>query len=50
MLPEKDILIVQKATIYDLQQIVACEGKEIYTAEELKKLMDTYIKNMGSKT
>ena len=28
MLPEKDILIVQKATIYDLQQIVTCEGKE----------------------
>lgn len=48
MLPEKDILIVQKATIYDLQQIVACEGKEIYTVEELKELMDTYIKKSES--
>ncbi len=44
MLPEKEILIVQKATIYDLLQIVACEGKETYTVEELKELMDTYIK------
>ena len=48
MLPEKYALIVQKATIYDLQQIVACGGKETYTVEELKEMMDTYIKKLES--
>lgn len=41
---EKEVLIIQKATIYDLQRIMERSGKESYTAEEIKELMDAYIK------
>ncbi len=42
---EKEISIIQKATIYDLQKILdnGEEGK-VYTVEEIKSLMDAYIK------
>lgn len=42
---EKEIAIIQKATIYDLQKILENgeEGKT-YTVEELIKLMDAYIR------
>ena len=41
---EKEISIVQKATVYDLQRILdnGEEGKT-YTFEEIKKIMDAYI-------
>lgn len=42
---EKEIAIIQKATIYDLQKILENgDENKTYTVEELKKLMDAYIK------
>lgn len=42
---EKEIAIIQKATVYDLQKLLQNgeEGKT-YTVEELVSLMDAYIK------
>lgn len=44
---EKEITIIQKATIYDLQKIFdnGDDGKT-YTAEEIKALLDAYIKGV----
>ena len=42
---EKETLMIQKATIYDLQKILESGDKEkTYTIEEIKELMDAYIK------
>lgn len=42
---EKEISIIQKATIYDLQKILdSNEPGKTYTADEIKALMDAYIK------
>lgn len=42
---EKEITIIQKATIYDIQKILdANEPNKTYTAEEIKKLLDAYIR------
>ena len=41
---EKEVVIIQKATVYDLQRIIDARGKETYTADEVKDLMDAYIK------
>ncbi len=40
---EKETLMIQKATVYDLQKIIEKEKKETYTPEEIKALMDAYI-------
>lgn len=42
---EKEVIIIQKATIYDLITILENgeDGKQ-YTVEELKKLLNAYIK------
>jgi len=40
---EKETLMVQKATVYDLQKIVEKGEKETYTKQEIKELMDAYI-------
>ncbi len=47
MPPEKEILIIQKATVYDLQKSIENGGKETYTVEEIKVLMDAYIVGAG---
>lgn len=45
MSSEKEIAIVQKATVYDLQRIFdRGEKDKTYTVEEIKELMDAYIK------
>ncbi len=42
---EKETLMIQKATVYDLQRILdKGESGKTYTAEEIKELMDAYIK------
>lgn len=41
---EKEVAIIQKATIYDLQKILENGEKDNYTVEEIKTLMDAYIK------
>lgn len=40
---EKEILMIQKATMYDLLKILETDPDKTYTVEELKKLMDSYI-------
>jgi len=41
---EKEVSIIQKATIYDLQKILEEKADKTYTVEEIKALMDAYIK------
>ena len=41
MTSEKEIRVVEKATIYDLRRLLVNSGKESYTIEELCKLLDT---------
>lgn len=48
MLTDREILMIQNATIYDLQCILKAESKATYTVEELKKLIDLYIKTLES--
>lgn len=40
---EKEVLLIQKATMYDLLKILEAEPGKTYTVEELKKLIDSYI-------
>jgi len=40
---EKETVMIQKATVYDLQKIIDREQKASFTPEEIKALMDAYI-------
>ncbi len=40
---EKEILMIQKATIYDLMQILRENPEKTYTTEELVKIYEAYI-------
>ena len=40
---ESKIVIIQKATVYDLKRIIEADPDRTYTAEELKKILDAYI-------
>lgn len=40
---DNEILLVQKAIIYDLQRILEKEPEKSYTVEELKALLNAYI-------
>lgn len=40
---EKEVVLIQKATIYDLMRIIEENPDKSYTPEELKKLFDAYI-------
>lgn len=40
---EKEIIIIQKATVYDLIQLIEAEPEKSYTPDELKKLLNAYI-------
>lgn len=43
---EKEILMIQKATVYDLKRILEGDPEKTYTADELKKILDAYITGM----
>ena len=43
---EKEMLMVQKATMYDLKRILEQDPDKTYTVEELKQLSDAYIQGM----
>lgn len=43
---EKEVIIIQKATIYDLLRIIGENPDKTYTVEELKKLFDAYIRGV----
>ena len=38
-----ETLMIQKATVYDLEKIMEKENKETYTYQEIIALMDAYI-------
>ena len=40
---EKEVVLIQKATIYDLMRMIEENPDKSYTPEELKKLFDAYI-------
>ena len=40
---EKETLVVQKATVYDLARILKKEPKKSYSVEELDQIFDAYI-------
>lgn len=41
---EKEVIIIQKATVYDLLKILKSKNPDkTYTLEELEKIMDAYI-------
>ena len=40
---EKEVVLIQKATIYDLMRIIKENPNKTYTQEELEKLFDAYI-------
>ena len=40
---EKEIVIIQKATIYDIINIIKEKPEKTYTTEELKRILKAYI-------
>ncbi|WP_299965879.1 hypothetical protein [uncultured Oscillibacter sp.] len=40
---EKEIIIIQKATVYDLIQLIKEHPEKSYTPDELEKLLHAYI-------
>lgn len=43
---EKEIIFIQKATIYDLIRIFEEDPDKTYSVEEVKKLLNTYVKGV----
>lgn len=40
---EKEIVMIQKATMYDLKRIIEADPDKTYSVDELKKIIDSYI-------
>ena len=40
---EKEMLLIQKATVYDLARILKKEPKKTYSVEEMDQIFDAYI-------
>lgn len=40
---EKEVVLIQKATVYDLMRIIKENPDKTYTQDELEKLFDAYI-------
>lgn len=40
---EKEIIMLQKATVYDIRRILEKEPEKTFTLEELKRILDAYI-------
>lgn len=40
----EEVVLIQKATVYDLMRIIEENPDKSYTPEELKKLFDAYIR------
>ena len=40
---EKEVVLIQKATVYDLMRIIKENPDKAYTQDELEKLFDAYI-------
>jgi hypothetical protein len=50
MLTDNEIIVVQKATAYDIKRIIHNTPNTTYTCEELEQLLDTYIANEEKET
>ena len=46
MSSEKEVILIQKATMYDLKRILEQDPEKTYTVEELKQLIDAYIQGV----
>jgi hypothetical protein len=45
---EKEIKRIELATIYELRLLLADQGKDNFTAEELNELLDNYAKTKNT--
>jgi len=43
MLKKEDVLIVQKAMIYDIKRILKADSDQPYTIDEIEAVLDAYI-------
>ena len=48
MSTEKEILMIQKAAMYDLIEILEEHPETVYTVEELKAIIKAYLKGTQS--
>ena len=46
MSTEKEILMFQKSTVYDLLQLIKADPDKTYTVEELEHLLNAYVKGL----
>lgn len=46
MSAEKEILMFQKSTVYDLLQLIKKDPGKTYTVEELEQLLTAYVKGL----
>lgn len=46
MSTEKEIIMFQKSTVYDLLQLIEKDPNKSYTVEELRELLAAYVKGL----
>lgn len=46
MASEKEIIMFQKSTVYDLLQLIEQTPNKTYTQEELKEMLKAYVKGL----
>ena len=46
MSTEKEIIMFQKSTVYDLLQILKQKPEKEYSVEELEKILTAYVKGL----
>ena len=46
---EKETIMIQKSTIYDIQKIFKADPDKTYTPEEIEKITDAYITGLSQK-
>ena len=46
MSTEKEIIMFQKSTVYDLLQLIKQDPDKTYTVEELEQLLTAYVKGL----
>ncbi len=46
MSTEKEIIMFQKSTVYDLLQLIKEDPNKTYTVEELEQLLKAYVKGL----
>ncbi len=46
MFTEKEIIMFQKSTVYDLLQLIKKDPDKTYTVDELEELLTAYVKGL----